>query len=94
VAIVVAEGVQHHGVGRALVEAGVAWARGAGYRRLTATMLVGNVPIYRLLTGLGLRSRTVPLGAGVCRVEIDLAPQSAARTMSTAIANPSTTVMP
>ena len=46
--------------------------RAKGVRTLTASMLIGNVPIHRLLTTLGLPYTTTLLGAGTCRLEIDL----------------------
>jgi len=78
VAIAVAEAFQHHGIGRRLLMAGVAWARREHMTRLTAAMLAGNAPIHRLLAGLGLPTRAAYAGAGVSEVSIDLAPQSVA----------------
>lgn len=72
VALVVAEEFQGHGIGRRLVGTGVRHVRAKGVRTLTATMLVGNEPIHRLLTTLGLPSTTTMLGAGMCRLVIDL----------------------
>jgi GNAT superfamily N-acetyltransferase len=74
VAVVVADRLQHRGIGRQLVDAGIAWARANGIRTLTATMLVGNEPIFRLLTGLGLPHRASMSGDGTCRVDIDVRP--------------------
>ena len=72
VAIAVAEAYQGRGIGTALVEAAVAWARSEGIRILTATMLASNAPIQRLLTGLPLRCATTPLGCGIVEIRIDL----------------------
>ena len=60
VAIAVADGSQHHGIGRRLMEAGIEWARAEGYTRLTATTFAGNAPIHRLLAGLGLPAHAQP----------------------------------
>jgi GNAT superfamily N-acetyltransferase len=72
IALVVEPGFQHCGIGRRMVEDAVAWARGAGIRTLSATMLVGNEPIRRLLTSLGLATRWLALDAGACELIIDL----------------------
>ena len=75
VAIAVADEFQHRGLGRRLMLAGVAWARGKHVARLTATMSADNGPIHRLLTGLGLPTRVRYAGAGVSDITIDLAAQ-------------------
>jgi GNAT superfamily N-acetyltransferase len=72
VAVAVADELQARGIGRRLVEAAVVWARSDGVRTLTATMLADNPAIQRLLTGLGLPSVAVPVGAGVVEVRIEL----------------------
>ena len=72
VAVAVADELQGRGIGRRLVDAAVYWARRDGFRTLTATMLAGNPAIQRLLTGLGLPSTAVAIGAGVVEVRIDL----------------------
>lgn len=72
VALAVADDLQGRGVGRTLVEAAVDWARRDGIQTLTATMLAGNPPIQRLLTGLGLPTTALAIGAGVIEVRIDL----------------------
>ncbi len=72
VAVAVADDLQGRGIGRRLVDAAVAWARRDGIRTLTATMLADNPAIQRLLTGLGLPSVAVAVGAGVVEVRIDL----------------------
>jgi GNAT superfamily N-acetyltransferase len=73
VAIAVADELHGQGIGRRLVDAAVDWARRDGFATLTATMLAGNPAIQRLLTGLGLPCRAVPIGAGVVEIRIDLA---------------------
>ena len=72
VALVVAPGFQGQGIGRRMAEEAVAWARRDGIRTLTATMLVGNEPIRRLLTTLNLPTRWTTLDAGTCELTIDL----------------------
>ena len=72
VALAVEDELQGHGIGRRLVDAAVAWARRDGFGTLTATMLADNPAIQRLLTGLGLPSVAIPIGAGVIEVRIDL----------------------
>lgn len=72
VAVAVADAFQRQGIGRRLVDAAVAWARLDGIRTLVATMLGGNPAIQRLLTGLGLPTVAVPIGAGIIEVRIDL----------------------
>ena len=78
IAIAVADEFQHQGVGRRLMDAGVAWARSEHIATLTATMLAGNAPIHRLLVGLGLPARVRCVGAGLAEVTIDLVAQSVA----------------
>ena len=78
VAIAVADEFQHRGIGRRLMLAGVAWARGKHIARLTATMSADNGPIHRLLAGLGLPAQLRFADAGVSDVTIDLVAQSIA----------------
>ena len=54
VAIAVADAYQRRGIGHRLMAAGIDWARTAGIQHLTATMLVTNGPIQRLLSSIGL----------------------------------------
>jgi GNAT superfamily N-acetyltransferase len=72
VALAVADDLQRRGVGRALVEAALDWARRDRFRTLTATMLGGNAPIQRLLTSLRPPTTANPGGAGLIEVRIDL----------------------
>jgi GNAT superfamily N-acetyltransferase len=72
VAVAVATELQGHGFGRQLVDAAVTWARREGFETLTATMLAANPAIQRLLTGLGLPTTAVAIGAGLIEVRIDL----------------------
>jgi RimJ/RimL family protein N-acetyltransferase len=83
IALVVDPEFQGRGIGRAMVRDAVAWARRDGIRTLTASMLVGNEPIRRLLTSLELPTSWTALGAGTCALAIDLtstpiAPRAAA----------------
>jgi GNAT superfamily N-acetyltransferase len=78
IALVVAPAFQGRGIGRRMVEEATTWARESGIRTLTATMLVGNEPIRRLLTSLGLPTHWTTLGAGTCELTIDLAVEPAA----------------
>ncbi len=78
VAIAVADGFQHQGIGRRLMAAGTAWARRERIVRLTATMLASNAPIHRLLMGLGAPTRLRYAGGGVAEIKIDLVGQSVA----------------
>lgn len=72
VAIAVADGYQHLGIGRRLMEVGVGWARSEGFTFLTATTYMGNAPIHRLLTGLGLPTHTTDAGSGTEDITIGL----------------------
>ncbi len=72
VAIAVADGYQHRGIGRRLMDAGVEWARFEGFTALTATTYMGNAPIHRLLTGLGLPTHTTDAGSGTEDITIEL----------------------
>ena len=72
IALAVADELQGRGIGRALVDASVAWAHEAGIDRFSATMLSGNVAIRRLLTGLGIPARIRSDDFGVDAVTLDL----------------------
>jgi acetyltransferase len=72
IAIAIADAWQAHGLGRRLMAAALAWARAEKVTHLTATMLVTNAPIHRLLVGVGMPTRTRDLGAGVEEVDIDI----------------------
>jgi GNAT superfamily N-acetyltransferase len=65
VAFTVADELQGRGVGRALVDAAVDLARARGIERVTATLLVDNVPMRRLLGGSGWEIVHDHLDAGV-----------------------------
>lgn len=72
VAIAVADQFQHRGIGRRLMNAGIAWARQVGIARLTATTLSANVPIRRLLAGLGLAVSTTAESLDTSIVSIEV----------------------
>jgi GNAT superfamily N-acetyltransferase len=72
VAIAVADAYQHMGIGRRLMDAGVRWALAEGFTTLTATTFVGNAPIHRLLTGLGLPAHAHGNDSGTEDITIDL----------------------
>jgi acetyltransferase len=72
VAVAVADAMQRQGIGRRLLEAGVAWARAAGVRRLVATAYVSNTAILRLVRSVGLPVRVEAAGCGTCRLTMDV----------------------
>ena len=73
IAIAVADSWQGLGIGRRLLDAGVAWARRAGVRRLVATAFISNTRILRLVRGLGLPIRQRWDFGSTCELSIDLA---------------------
>lgn len=77
VAIAVADAVQHHGIGRRLLRAGLRWAHAAGVTRFRATMFATNPGIHRLLLGLGLPAQQRWLTSSVSELTIDLTPPAA-----------------
>jgi len=79
VAVAVADDVQHQGIGRRLLDAGVRWALAEGFTTLTASALIGNAPIHHLLAGLGRESHASDAGSGIEDIRIDLrTPRAAA----------------
>jgi acetyltransferase len=72
VAVAVADDLQHQGIGRRLLDAGVSWALAEGITTLTASAFIGNAPIHHLLAGLGRRSHASSAGSGVEDISIDL----------------------
>lgn len=72
VAIAVADDLQHQGIGRRLLAAGVRWALAEGCTTLTATAWIGNAPIHQLLAGLGCPSHTCAADSGIEDIRIDL----------------------
>ena len=78
VAIAVADGSQHRGIGRRLMKAGIDWARAEGFTTMTATTFASNAPIHRLLVGLGLPTHAQPAtDSGVEDITIDLVASTA-----------------
>lgn len=72
VAVAVADEVQHQGIGRRLLDAGVRWALAEGFTTLTASAFIGNAPIHHLLAGLGRPSHASDAGSGIEDIRIDL----------------------
>ncbi len=60
-AIAVADRWQRHGIGRELLERAIAWARGHGYTRLSASMRWSNGAVIGLIRSTG---RPVTFGRG------------------------------
>jgi acetyltransferase len=52
-AIAIADAWQHHGVGRAMLDQAIRWARAHGFARLLASMLGGNTGMALLLRSVG-----------------------------------------
>ena len=77
-AVAVADPFQGRGIGRALVQAAVAWGRRVGLRRLDATAFATNSRIISLLRGLGLPVRIDWRGGSTCEMSVDLQALSAA----------------
>jgi len=75
VAFAVADELQGHGIGRALVDEAVQLARACGVRRLSATLFAENVPMRRLLRGARCPILTDHVEAGI--EEITLAVEAA-----------------
>jgi len=57
--IVVADQAQGQGVGRALIEAAQAWARGRGYRMMQLFVIPGNTGARALYERMGFRSEWI-----------------------------------
>jgi acetyltransferase len=72
VAVAVADDIQHQGIGRRLLDAGVRWALAEGFTTLTASAFIGNAPIHHLLAGLGRESHASDAGSGIEDIKIDL----------------------
>ena len=73
IAVAVADSWQGLGIGRRLLDAGVAWARSAGVRRLVATAFISNTRILRLVRSLGLPVRQRWDFGSTYELSIDLA---------------------
>lgn len=72
VAVAVADAWQRRGIGRALFEEGLRWARQRGVRSIVATAYAWNTPVLRLLSSAPEASTTGDSLAGVVLVEIPL----------------------
>jgi len=72
VAVAVADDLQHRGIGRRLLDAGVRWALAEGFTTLTASAWIGNAPIHHLLAGLGRPTHASDAGSGIEDIRIDL----------------------
>jgi acyl-CoA synthetase (NDP forming)/nucleotide-binding universal stress UspA family protein/RimJ/RimL family protein N-acetyltransferase len=70
-AVLIADSVQHEGIGTLLVEQLVLAGRRRGLRTLIADVLADNTPMIRVLRDLGLPSRRT-LENGVVRLELDV----------------------
>jgi acetyltransferase len=72
IAFAVADELQAHGIGKALMEVVVQHARMVGLRRLNATLYAENVPMRRLLRDAGCEIRTDAVSLGVEEVELEV----------------------
>ena len=73
-AVAVADRWQGRGVGRALLRAAIAWARGHRVTRLQASMLTTNSAILGLLRSARLPTRLSKPQAGVVTATMELTP--------------------
>lgn len=79
IGIAVGDVWQGHGVGRALLAAGLAWARRQGVPELYGVALADNGRILRLLSSLGVPCAFRPLGDGLVLATISVASADAHR---------------
>lgn len=89
IAFAVADELQGHGIGSALMEAVVQHAQQLGLRRLSATMFADNTPMRRLLRGAGCEIALDQIDAGteeialaICSLTALSPPQRAPRSPS------------
>ena len=89
IAFAVADQLQGHGIGSALMGSVVEHARQLGLRRLSATMFADNTPMRRLLRGAGCEivldqsdAGTEEIALAVCRLTAFSPPQRAPRSPS------------
>ena len=73
IAFAVADELQGHGIGTALMKAVVKHAGRAGLRRLNAMLFVENVPMRRLLRNAGCAIRSDSADFGVEEIALDVA---------------------
>jgi GNAT superfamily N-acetyltransferase len=71
-AIAVADAWQHHGIGRALLRAAIAWARDHGVERLHATIRWSNPAIFGLLRSVDRPVHVVTDADGDLDAVVDL----------------------
>ena len=71
-AIAIADGWQHHGLGRAMLARAIAWARGHGVTELSASIRWSNGAMIGLIRSLGLPVTFVDRDGGVMDAIVDL----------------------
>ena len=71
-AIAIADGWQHHGLGRAMLARSIAWARGHGVTELSASIRSSNGAMIGLIRSLGLPVTFVNRDGGVVEAIVDL----------------------
>ena len=76
IAFAVADQLQDHGIGNALMEAVVRHARQVGLRRLNAILFAENVPMRRLLRNAGCEIRSDTVAVGVEEIALDVGGRS------------------
>ena len=79
IAVAVADDHQRRGIGRALVDVAIHWARSHAIHRLTASCASDNSGIIRLLGGLHRPITFQPAAAGTIDLDIVLAPEGRGR---------------
>jgi acetyltransferase len=72
-AVAVADGFRGFGIGKAMMEMAVEFARQRGLHRLSATMFATNLPMRRLMIDAGLPPAADDIDAGVESIELELA---------------------
>jgi len=72
IAIAIADGWQHHGLGRAMLARSIAWARGHGVTELSASIRSSNGAMIGLIRSPGLPVTFVNHDAGVAVAIVDL----------------------
>ena len=88
IAFAVADELQGHGIGTALMETAVEYAQHLGLRRLSATMFADNAPMRRLLQGAGCEIALDQIDAGTEEIALAICslpaspPQRASRSPS------------
>jgi len=72
IAIAIADGWQHHGLGRAMVARAIVWARGHGVAELSASVRCSNGAMLGLIRSMALPVTYIDRGAGVIDAIVDL----------------------